>query len=262
MNGYPDGTFGPDNTITRVEVAAALTRLLGLEPENSRAGWHFYDVPASHWAAGYVGQMAEMGIIRGYGDGTFGPNDPVLYEQAVTMVIRAMRNDSAAERRGGYPDGYLGVAIDLGVTGKAPGALGAPASRGTVAQLLYNADRCLRGENVADEAYMIAELFNWSCWQLQTGPGVEDFYRMQFRLDGTYSYFDASDNHYSGTYHFDGNVLTLNGGPEMNGVLHWDGTKFYDVSGHTIGESGEVWYNSMIRDANNSYETMLETVSG
>ena len=76
LTGYPDGTFKPDNTITRAEFAAAVMRELGLEAsaQVSKGTTAFTDVPAEHWASGYVNLASKLGYINGMGDGTFAPS--------------------------------------------------------------------------------------------------------------------------------------------------------------------------------------------
>ena len=76
----------------------------------------FTDVPADAWEAPYVYDLVGRGILSGYGDGTFGPDDTVKYEQAVTMIMRTLGYDPFAANNGGYPTGYLAAAQRYGVT--------------------------------------------------------------------------------------------------------------------------------------------------
>lgn len=141
LTGYPDGTFKPNNTITRAEFSAAVVRILNLEPaaKAAKGATSFTDVPATHWASGYVNIASKMGYVKGMGDGTFAPEAPITYEQAVTLVMRALGYEEAAISRGGYPYGYLVVAHQEGLTDDVDGTQGLPAPRGLVAQLLDNA---------------------------------------------------------------------------------------------------------------------------
>lgn len=141
LEGYPDGTFKPANTITRAEFAAVVVRVKGLEAaaQAAKGTTVFTDVPATNWASGYVNIASKMNFVKGMGDGTFAPNSPVTYEQAVTMVIRALGYEPAAEARGGYPYGYLIVANENGLLDAVKGVQGLPAPRGLVAQLVDNA---------------------------------------------------------------------------------------------------------------------------
>jgi len=139
LTGYADGTFKPDNTITRAEFAAVVVRALGLEAAAMKGETNFTDVPATHWASGYVNIASGLEIVNGYGNGMFGPEDPVTYEQAVTMAMRALGYGPKAEDKGGYPNGFLVVAAEEDVTDGVGGVVGAPASRGVVALLMDNA---------------------------------------------------------------------------------------------------------------------------
>jgi len=140
ISGYEDGTFGPDKTITRAEFAAVVTRALGLGDSGAeKTATQFTDVPEEHWASGYVSLASSMGIIVGHGDGTFGPDDEVTYEQAIKMLVAALGYEPAAKNNGGYPTGYMVVASQERITRGATGTPGQPALRGVVAQLAYNA---------------------------------------------------------------------------------------------------------------------------
>ncbi len=130
------GNFNPNNTITRAEMAAIVCRIKGLEASANAAKGNtiFTDVPAEHWASGYVNVANQNGIIAGYGDGLFGPEDQVTYEAAVKMVVSALGFEPMAAQKGGWPTGYLVVAntykISEGVAGS---------TRADVAVLVSNA---------------------------------------------------------------------------------------------------------------------------
>lgn len=142
LKGYPDGSFKPENTITRAEFAAVAVRAKGLAAVAEAAKGlpsGFSDVPAGHWAAGYVGVAGSTGIVNGIGGGLFAPNAPVKYEEAVTMLVRALGYEVSAQTKGGYPFGYLIVAQEIGLLDGVMGTMGAPAPRGMVAMLTDNA---------------------------------------------------------------------------------------------------------------------------
>lgn len=130
------GNFNPDKTISRAEMAAIICRIKGLEASANAAkgATKFDDVAADHWASGYVNVANQNGVIAGYGDGKFGPEDEVTYEAAVKMVVCALGFEPMAAQKGGWPTGYLVVAntykISEGVSGS---------TRADVATLVYNA---------------------------------------------------------------------------------------------------------------------------
>ena len=140
FTGFEDGTFRPDETVTRAQMAAIICRTLGYEDQaqSSMGSTIFNDVAADHWASGYVNVAQAQGIINGYGDGNFGPEDKVTYEQAVKMIVSALGYDLAAQTKGGYPTGYLAIASAEGITKHANGKVGDAAARGTIAVLVYN----------------------------------------------------------------------------------------------------------------------------
>ena len=137
MEGKNCGNFDPEGPVTRAEMAAIICRML-YETENLPSEERFSDVPVSHWANGYVSKVAELGIVNGYGDGNFGPGDTVSYEQAVTMIVRAVGLEEVAAEAGGYPEGYLEVAKDMGLLEGINAAVGTDFKRCQVAVLVHN----------------------------------------------------------------------------------------------------------------------------
>jgi hypothetical protein len=87
IKGTSDTTFGPNNHITRAEFAALLVRSLGLKEEGAT---RFTDVPANSWFAGTAGASAKAGLIEGFEDSTFRPNERITREQMAVMITRAM----------------------------------------------------------------------------------------------------------------------------------------------------------------------------
>lgn len=85
MNGYSDGQFGPDNTLSRAQFAQILFNKEG-RPVASGSG--FDDVASGSWYANAVTWVAARGIVGGYGNGMFGPNDPITREQLAVMLWR------------------------------------------------------------------------------------------------------------------------------------------------------------------------------
>lgn len=153
VTGYEDGTYKPEESVTRAEMAALIARIQGYEETaKANANTKFTDVPFENWASGYVAQASNQGIVNGYGDGTFGPDDSVLYEQAVKMIMCTLGYEPYAAKNGGYPTGYLAAAKKYNVTNNVSNAVtGTEANRGTIAQLLANA---------IDTALM--EQYSWS----------------------------------------------------------------------------------------------------
>ncbi|MEI7024897.1 bacterial Ig-like domain-containing protein [Paenibacillus sp. y28] len=88
VQGVTDGSFAPDARITRAEFAALLVRGLGL---NEEASSRFSDVASQDWFAGAVGTAVKAGLVDGFEDGTFQPNESITREQIAVMTVRAMK---------------------------------------------------------------------------------------------------------------------------------------------------------------------------
>ena len=143
INGYAndDGTtysFKPTGDITRGEFAKIITVALGAENEIATSSIQFSDIDG-HWAKPYVLVAASRGIVNGFEDGTFKPDENVTYEQAVKMIVCAAGYESVAQSLGGWPNGYMMQAMNLKLTDNAVTAdQTGKASRGIVAQLMFN----------------------------------------------------------------------------------------------------------------------------
>ena len=87
--GYNDGTFRPDNDMTRAEASAIFARLIAEEKgETIKGSSNFTDVSSKDWHKDYIGYASKYDIIKGYTDGTFRPDDPVTRAEFVSMAIR------------------------------------------------------------------------------------------------------------------------------------------------------------------------------
>lgn len=87
INGYERNTFMPRYTITRAEFMTIIARYLNLEPSKNVG---FSDMSETHWAAGYIGTLAENGIVSGYEDGTIHADSTITRAEAVTMLNSAL----------------------------------------------------------------------------------------------------------------------------------------------------------------------------
>ncbi len=141
LDGYPDGTFKPQNSITRAEMAAIVCRLIAKDDE---ATWlsgetEFLDVPADNWATGYINYASSTGIISGDGDGNFRPGDQVKFEEAIKMVVCALGYGEDIEQDPeDWSLGYINLANEKGITKNLIGQKGIAATRGDIAVMAYN----------------------------------------------------------------------------------------------------------------------------
>jgi len=147
INGYPDGTFGPDKNVTRAEFTAMLMRVLNLGNSGAAtaAGLPFTDVEDTNsdisWAIPNINTAYGMGVINGYEDLTFRPSANVAFEEAVKMIVCTLGYGTNVDTSTSpWYANYIAIANQIGVTKTATeiGAVETPASRACIAQLLYD----------------------------------------------------------------------------------------------------------------------------
>jgi hypothetical protein len=133
INGYPDGTYRPDNIVTRAEMAVIVVSALGLA-DYANGTSSFSDM-GGHWSNGFVAYATSLGVIAGYPDGTFKPDKTVSYDEAATMLVAALgyTPDSLV---GTWPANYVTKAKTLGILDGIKSGVGG-ANRGDIAIMAY-----------------------------------------------------------------------------------------------------------------------------
>ncbi len=95
ITGYADGTFRPNGEVTRAAAAIMIGRSLNLDGEQKAT--EFPDVGADQQASGYIASAAATGIIKGYTDGKFHPNETVTRGQMAIFLSRAFHLTEEAD---------------------------------------------------------------------------------------------------------------------------------------------------------------------
>jgi autotransporter-associated beta strand protein len=93
VTGYADQTFHPDAPVSRAEFAAMIARAFAMTPNASSAS---FNDTGSNWAEGYIGALADKGVMTGYGNGSFKPNAPISRAEMVVIINRLMKPDVLA----------------------------------------------------------------------------------------------------------------------------------------------------------------------
>ena len=93
LDGYEDGTFKPNGNITRAEFATITARFF----EATYDGENLFPDIEGHWAQDYINEAANAGIVNGYEDGTFRPQQYITRAEAVTMVNRTIERHPDAD---------------------------------------------------------------------------------------------------------------------------------------------------------------------
>ncbi|OWR31720.1 hypothetical protein CDO73_04350 [Saccharibacillus sp. O23] len=87
LDGRPDGSFGPRETLTRAQFTKMVAMLLGITSQTKPV---FSDVPANRWYSASIQGAFEEGVVKGYVDGTFKPDEPVSREEMAKILTDAM----------------------------------------------------------------------------------------------------------------------------------------------------------------------------
>lgn len=98
IQGYTDGTFQPQRTISRAEMLVILSKLINLqEQEPTATTQNFSDVPSDYWADSIIKAALSAKIIQGIGDNRFAPNKGITRAEVITLILRALRLDPAIQ---------------------------------------------------------------------------------------------------------------------------------------------------------------------
>ena len=154
VNGVGNGLFDPSAPVTREQMAKMVVNMIGKGSVASALA----NTPSTFTDGktiapdllGYVNVAADLGIVQGYPDGSFRPNQPVTDAEAAAMILRAIGDNQSGVISGTWPGNYVSAAfggsstapLETGTTDLATGVsfvANLPASRGDVAQMLYNA---------------------------------------------------------------------------------------------------------------------------
>jgi hypothetical protein len=87
--GFGDGTFKPNQSVTRAEFAAFIVASFPEQPER-QAAVRFTDVAPDFWGYPALSQAQKMGFLSGFPDGTMRPNDPITRIQAIVAVVNGL----------------------------------------------------------------------------------------------------------------------------------------------------------------------------
>lgn len=114
LKGYEDGSLRLENNITRAEVATMTVRILGYEDmfivgEEK----NFNDVNMQSWAYPYIQNAYKIGVVKGYPDNSFKPNNNITYAEVIAIMVAALNEEQTIE--GEWPYNYINKAIELNI---------------------------------------------------------------------------------------------------------------------------------------------------
>ena len=177
MQGVGGGSFAPGKALTRAQFCKLAVTAMGVTDVSPYASYTIFpDVKHSHWAAPYINaavrhpELKEKSIIRGYADGSFGPNKIVSYGEVCTMLLR-MLGYKEEDVGPFWPADYIAQAQAIGLTdGVTIADARAAVKRGDAAVLLLNAlNTDKKGEEGSTLLDKVASSTVKDCILLETG---------------------------------------------------------------------------------------------
>lgn len=207
VNGTGNGQFSPDGHLTRAQLCKMAVLVLGLGDKVESQSYRtiFTDMGSKHWARGYVNLAAATEVpegsgarlMLGLGNGTFGPDREITYQEAVTLALRILGYGEEANRA--WPSGAiqtanrLGLDQDLNIHKPTD-----PITRGQTALLFYRllATPAKGGErpfaanmgDLVDDVIILstsATVNNQSGWVIAAQGGVSKSYRPAAPVDSS-----------------------------------------------------------------------------
>ena len=206
VNGTGNGQFSPDGHLTRAQLCKMAVLVLGMGDKVESQAYRtiFTDMGSKHWARGYVNLAATTEIpegsgarlMLGLGNGTFGPDREITYQEAVTLALRILGYGEEANHA--WPSGALQTAARLGLDQDLNIKPTDPITRGQTALLFYRllATPAKGGErpfaanmgNLVDDVIVLstnATVNNQSGWVIAAQDGVSKSYRPAAPVDSS-----------------------------------------------------------------------------
>lgn len=177
MQGVGGSSFAPGKALTRAQFCKLAVTAMGVTDVSPYASYTIFpDVKHSHWAAPYINaavrhpELKEKSIIRGYADGSFGPDKIVSYGEVCTMLLR-MLGYKEEDVGPFWPADYIAQAQAIGLTdGVTITDARAAVKRGDAAVLLLNAlNTDKKGEEGSTLLDKVASSTVKDCILLETG---------------------------------------------------------------------------------------------
>lgn len=156
ISGYNDGTFRPNNPVTRAEFATMIVKAIGENASSGTMNKSFRDVPTSFWAFSSIQTAASLGLIGGFPDGTFKPNSYITRAEVLSIAAKASGQTMIDA---GQARGILSKYHDAN---KIPSWALVPVAQAVSSGIAvdYPQSNFLMPDRSADRAYVAAVLYN------------------------------------------------------------------------------------------------------
>ena len=159
VSGYGDGTFRPNNGVTRGQVAKIIAGILELDTKNVNNP-NFTDVSTSNEYYGPIAALVEEGIISGYGNGTYGPSNTLTRGQMAKIITNAFElvadnteNPFTDIEKSGFKEEILALYANEVTTGTTATTYDAASkvTRGQLASFVVRAEKATQSEETPEE---------------------------------------------------------------------------------------------------------------
>ena len=155
VNGYNATKYGPNDILTRAQLCTMIVRAVYGDDTHYNSVNVFNDVSVSHWARIYIDTAYNHGVMSGYGNGTFGPEDKLTYTQTARVILNILGYGKLD-----WPLGVNTVAYELGLYDDvAVSDFDAGCTRAHAAQMIFNAFDCKTVKEYAGQHFPTKDVF-------------------------------------------------------------------------------------------------------
>ena len=141
-SGYPDGTYRPENRVTRAEMAVFLLNGMGVTPPPINGSHDLNDI-AGHWAEQFIEELYDQGITGGYPDKTYRPENRVTRAEMAVFILKGIGvnpppingSHPFTDIAGHWAEIFIEELEDQGITGGYPDGTYRPENRVTRAEM-------------------------------------------------------------------------------------------------------------------------------
>ena len=155
VNGYSATKYGPNDILTRAQLCTMIVRAVYGDDTHYNSVNVFNDVSVSHWARIYIDTAYNHGVMSGYGNGAFGPEDQLTYTQTARVILNILGYGKLD-----WPLGVNTVAYELGLYDDvAVSDFDAGCTRAHAAQMIYNAFNCNTVKEYAGQHFPTKDVF-------------------------------------------------------------------------------------------------------
>ena len=153
------GSYNLNKTVTRAEFAKMIVMASSYKDLVASSSYSspFKDVSAKNWAAPYIRIAASKGLLSGYSDGTFRPNNPITLEQGVNSVLKLL-GYTQSDFAGAFPYAQMNIYSNSGLSNNITGGIGTLMTKSDAVNLIYNA----LGTDIKDGTKKYAESLGYS----------------------------------------------------------------------------------------------------